>query len=149
MIDKVDFYHGATILKAIEDPRCNCVNSNEIGYLINKNSLVILKYSTKSKTPWQFTFSKNDLDNIVNSYSANINIYVVLICASDGLCALKCQETLKLLNDKPGVICIKRKFNEQYKVYGPGGQLVNKVSFNRWPKLLFEDLETIKCQEND
>lgn len=149
MIDKVDFYHGAVILKALEDDRFNSVKKNEIGYIINDTNLVLIKYTTKSKSPWQFTFSKHDLENIENSFTGTTNICVVLICGSDGFCTLKHVEVFSLLNNKPGVISSKRKFNQQYKVTGPGGHLVNRVSFNRWPSILFENLGTINCKEND
>lgn len=147
MINKGDFYHGATILKAVEDPRNICINFNKIGYIINSTNLAIIKYSTKSKSPWKFTFTNNDLANIVDSYSSTLHIYIILVCASDGFCALKYQETLKLLNEEPGVISVRRKFNEQYSVFGHGRQLENKISLNRWPKILFEPTEEINCKE--
>jgi len=61
MIDKADFYHGAALAMALNDVRCLDVARCPPGYLVNDQVLAIIKYTTKSRSPWQFTFTTEDL----------------------------------------------------------------------------------------
>gem|GEM_PF-4010009 len=88
------------------------------------------------------------MENIINSFSEDINIIYVFICDGDGFCSLKVQELLKLLDNKSGWISIRRRFNEQYLVAGQIGHLNNKVSRNRWPQILYESVEDISLRRD-
>ncbi|OGU81709.1 MAG: hypothetical protein A2W11_12780 [Ignavibacteria bacterium RBG_16_35_7] len=148
MIDKSDYYHGTTILKVLEDNQTHQICFKNNSYLIDSSNLIFLKYTTKSKSPWRFTFSEKEIESIRSSFSDKLNIFFVLICDGDGLCALKCQELLKLLNQKTGWVAVSRKFNKQYSVSGQNGYLEKKIPFGRWPKILFEKEEEINCRRN-
>jgi hypothetical protein len=45
MIEKLEFYHGAAIVRLIEDDRCKTVGKNEYGYLVNGDRSVFIKYN--------------------------------------------------------------------------------------------------------
>jgi hypothetical protein len=64
MIEKLEFYHGAALVRLIEDPRCTRIAKHACGYLVNQNRIVAIKYSTKAHSPWGFTFSQDDLARI-------------------------------------------------------------------------------------
>lgn len=61
MIDKADFYHGAALATALNDARFLDVARWPPGYLANDGVLALIKYTTKGGTPWQFTFSTEDV----------------------------------------------------------------------------------------
>jgi hypothetical protein len=40
MIDKQEFYHGAAILRVVEDSRCQSVNRHNGGFIVNDQAFV-------------------------------------------------------------------------------------------------------------
>lgn len=139
MIDKQEFYWGAAIVRLLEDSKCTSVQKHEYGYVVNSNVFVFLKYSTKARTPWGFSFS-NDEISCLNPISSQYEKTVVgLICGGDGICAMDRLRLITLLAEKAGWISVRRKFNERYGVSGPAGGLDRKVPLQSWPLLVFEE----------
>ena len=139
MLDKANYYHGAAIARLLEDENSFSVRKKGLlGYVVNEKVFVFLKYTTKARTPWRFTFDQEDVDRC---FSMSLNHEAVisgLICGGDGVCALKWQEVKLLLDGKPGWICIKRNHNERYGVTGSADELDRKVAVGRWPTLISE-----------
>lgn len=52
MIEKLEFYHGAALVRLIEDARCEAITKHECGYLVNHSRIIMIKYSTKGHSPW-------------------------------------------------------------------------------------------------
>lgn len=139
MLDKTEFYHGAAIIRLLEDKRCLGVRKKELlGYVVNEKVFVLLKYATKARTPWGFSFDQEDIDRCVRMKNEFPNVAVGLICGGDGTCALSWEEANMLLNGKPGRIAAGRRHNESYAVWGTAGELKRKVAVNRWPSLVFD-----------
>lgn len=138
MIDKQDFYHGAALIPLLKDPRCTQITASNLGYIINDSVLVVLKYSTKSRSPWRFSFSNNEVVLLLQPSTNIKKVSLVFICGGDGICAISLRELQEILGDGDGWISAKRNFREQYEVAGPSGILNFKVSLQRWPSLVFE-----------
>ena len=138
MIDKQEFYWRAAIVRLLEDSRCTNVQKNEYGYVVNSSVFVFLKYSTKARTPWGFTFSNEEIMRLNQISSQYDKIVVGLICGGDGVCAVDWFQLRTLLVDKPGWISARRNFNERYGVTGPAGGLDRKIPLQSWPLLIFE-----------
>ena len=88
MIDKADFYHGAALAKALDDPRCIEVVRCPPGYLVNDTVLALIKYTTKNHSPWQFTFTAEDVARLQHCPDGVDRVILALVCASDGICAI-------------------------------------------------------------
>jgi hypothetical protein len=144
MIDKQEYYHGAAIIRLFEDGRFNTIAKHTLGYIVNSKVLILLKYSTKSRTPWRFTFTLDEMVQIENYIKQNDRIVIALVCGGDGVCAIHAKELFNILGDNPGWISVKRNFNEQYGVAGHYGRLERKISFQRWPSIIFEPVSEIK-----
>lgn len=140
MIDKQEFYHGSAIIRLLEDKRCHSIDKHEFGYIINNDIFVFLKYRTKSRSPWIFNFNNDEISRLNNQVSAFKRIIIVLICGGDGICAILWQDIEKMLGYKEGWITIKRKFSEQYGVYGSESELDGKVSHRQWPLIVFDNI---------
>lgn len=138
MLEKQEFYWGAAIIRLLEDSRCTCLKKEEYGYLVNSTSFVLLKYSTKSRTPWRFIFGEDELARLTDVSNRNSSIVIGLICGGDGVCAIAWTQVLTLLGGKSGWISVRRNFHERYGVAGPKGELDRKVSVRDWPAVLFE-----------
>ena len=147
MLDKQEYYHGAAIIRLLEDARFKTIAKHVLGYVVNGEVIILLKYSTKSRTPWRFTFTLDEMVHVESLIKQNARIVIALVCGGDGICAIHAKELYSILGDNPGWISVKRNFNEQYGVAGPYGQLERKVSFQRWPSIIFAPISEIKYKK--
>jgi hypothetical protein len=135
MIAEYKFYHGAVLAELInlktgplsidelsEDGRlCSYILDGRVGFQI--------KHSTNRLHPWQFTFTKANLVQLLalqQSYSA---VLVVLVCHTDGFVVLTLEEATILLatrESEQAWIRVDRKKNEWYSVNGGVAGLVCK-----------------------
>ena len=138
MLDKAQYYHGAAIMALLEHNQFSVKKMGTLGYVVNDKVFAFLKYTTKNKTPWQFSFDQEDVDRCVKMASSHKALVVGLVCGGDGICALTWDEVKMLLNSKPGRISTKRKHNESYGVVGSQGELKRKIAVGRWPTLVSE-----------
>lgn len=138
-MDKFEYYHGAAVIRLLENEKCKAVKKRGLlGYVVNESIFVFVKYTTKARTPWGFTFDQEDVYRCCKMAEEYDKLYVALVCGGDGVCALKWREAERLLDGKPGRISAGRRHNESYAVKGSEEKLKGKVSVNRWPRLLFE-----------
>ena len=118
MIEKLEFYHGAALVRLIEDPRCETIGKHEFGYRVNQKRFVAIKYSTKALSPWGFTFSKDDITRLQMVEAEFGECLVAFVCGGDGICALSWTIIADLLGNSPaeslrktrlrGVLCRKQ-----------------------------------------
>jgi len=139
MLDKQEFYHGAAIVRLLEDHRYRNLRRQEYYYLVNDRVLVFLKYSTKSRSPWRFNFTEAEFARLNEASSSGGRVVVALVCGGDGVCSLTWRSVEQLLGKAAGRISARRKFNESYGVSGPNGEFQRKVQLQQWPKIVFED----------
>lgn len=142
MLDKSEYYHGAALIRLMEDERCRAVKKRAfLGYVANDEVFVFLKYTTKERSPWGFTFDQEDVDRCFKMASEYQALVLGLICGGDGVCGVSWREANELLGGKAGRIVAGRKHNHSYSVWGTAGELKRKVSVSRWPSLVFESGE--------
>lgn len=142
MIEKLEFYHGAALVRLIEDPRCGTIGKHPYGYLVNQGRIVAIKYSTKANSPWGFTVSADDIGRFNAAKKEFGNCVITFVCGGDGVCALGWLVVARLLGNAPGWISAKRSFAGCYAVSGPAGVLKGKVAMNRWPGIVFDGEES-------
>ncbi|MBX3048887.1 MAG: hypothetical protein KIT46_01135 [Anaerolineales bacterium] len=145
MIDKFEYYHGAALVRVVDDPRCYSIKKRgQQGYLVNDAIFVFLKYSTKSRSPWEFSFDAEDVlhNNLMQEEYGEA--FLGLICGGDGICGLGWSEAKELLGGQAGRIAAGRKHNRSYSVWGTTGEWKRKISLRRWPALLFEPVTGIE-----
>ena len=146
MIDKQEYYHGAAIVRLLDDSRFVTVKKHKLGYIVNDEVVVLVKYSTKNRTPWRFTCTLDEMVGIETLLQRKVKVVIALTCGGDGICAINASELLNVMGDNPGWIAVKRNFNEQYGVSGQYGLLERKIAFQRWPAIVFAPIADIKCK---
>jgi hypothetical protein len=137
MIDQTDFYHGAALAMALNDPRCIDIARWSPGYLVNDSVWVLLKYTTKGRSPWQFTFSTEDVARLQHTPDGADRVVQAFVCGGDGVCTISAESALELLGNAAGAISVRRKFHAWYGVGGPAGSLERKIAPKQWPEILF------------
>ncbi|MCF8470237.1 MAG: hypothetical protein K9G48_11305 [Reyranella sp.] len=149
MLDKSTYYHGAAIIPILEDARCRSIRKREyLGYVVNEEVFVFLKYTTKSGTPWRFTFDQEDINRAEKMSREYRHLVFGFVCGGDGVCGVDGPQCRHVLGTKPAWIAAARRHNQRYEVWGTEGALPRKVSLNRWPSLIFEQ-EAIRKTNGD
>lgn len=139
MIDKQAYYHGAAVITLLEDARCKALHKKGLlGYVVNDGVFLFIKYTTKSRTPWRFTFDQEDVDRANRMAQEYGTVLIPMVCAGDGVCVITWDEGVLLLGNVPGFIAVARKHHEQYAVWGAYEDMKGKVSLSRWPSLAFD-----------
>lgn len=139
MLDKSAYYHGAAVIPVLEHKHCRAIRKlGQLGYLVNDTAFVFLKYTTKVRSPWRFTFDQEDVDRASNMNLQYAKVVLGFVCGGDGVCGVEWPKVRDLLGAKPGWIAAARKHNKRYEVWGPESELDRKVPPSRWPGLIFE-----------
>jgi hypothetical protein len=139
MIDKQEFYHGAALVRLLSHPLCRSVKKAGGGYIVNENVYLLIKYTTKHRSPWRFTFSQEDIRLVMTNLASPRRVVIVFVNGGDGISALTGLELSHILGDIPGWASMSRRFNKQYAVAGSKNLLQKKCSLSRWPDLVFDD----------
>jgi hypothetical protein len=136
-IKKKEFYEGAALLILASCGEDVCVRYESPFYVLNNNSYIYLKYSTKGRSPWGFTFTHIEQASLRDK-STNSKVVIGLICGMDGIAALHYSEYQRIAAMRTATIHIScyRLHGEHYEVNGPDGTLGNKVAPSNWRNIL-------------
>lgn len=132
MIDKLHYYHGAAIVSLLENENFSVSRKGLLGYVVNNKVFIFVKYTTKSRSPWRFSFDQEDIDRCSKMAAEYNSVVIGLVCGGDGICAINWSEAQMLLGVKPGWISTKRKHNESYGVAGSASKFKGKIPIGRW-----------------
>lgn len=142
MIDKYEFYHGAAIVRLLQDERCAALcRKGLLGYVLNNSVFLFIKYTTKARSPWRFSFDKEDIERADKMALEHERVVFPFVCGGDGICALDWSEARRLLDGNPGWIAVARKHNGQYAVWGSVDEHERRISKKRWPEIGFEAMQ--------
>ena len=137
VIDKQAYYRGAAIFHLVDDERMETVVRVRPGFLINDEVFVLIKYTAKLSTPWQFTFSPTERDSIDKQHRDYL-VVLALVCGDDGICAVRWDDVASIVDNPATWIAVHRKVNKRYKITGNGGEMQGRVPRNHWPGVVFD-----------
>ena len=82
-IKKQEFYEGAALHLLARNGSIKSIRYNPPLFLVNDEILLLLKYSTKGRSPWGFTFN-TDEQRLLEGVSEK-KIVIGLVCGADGV----------------------------------------------------------------
>src|SRR5688572_14790098 len=88
-IKKQDFYEGAALYQLARRGVIASVKYVTPLFVLNGTLQVLLKYSTKKRSPWGFTFGVEE-QALLESGPNEGQLVVALVCGADGIAALTC-----------------------------------------------------------
>lgn len=144
MIHEFEFYHGAVLTKLASQSshvKIGGYGDSRAAYIINDSIGLYIKHSTNRLTPWSFSFSReqqNELRNMSQVYDGRL--FLALVCGKDGIACLSFSELKLVLDDDHGDhewIRISRRPREKYAVKGSDGSLKFKVAYTDFPEKIF------------
>ncbi len=136
-IKKQEFYEGAALHQLSRSGGIRGLRYEPPFFILNNLLSVCLKYSTKGRSPWGFTFTPDE-QSLLRNRAKRRDLIIGLICGPDGIAAISYEDYRKiapLRNYSIPVSCY-RKHGEHYGVFGPDGELERKIPPSLWQRIL-------------
>jgi hypothetical protein len=123
-IKKQEFYEGAALHIVARTGGGACLRYEPPFFLLNDRLVALLKYSTKGRSPWGFTFT-SDEQALLRKRAAKQDLVIGLICGADGVAAVPYESYIAIAGNPQNTIHIAcyRDHGEHYQVNGPNGLL--------------------------
>ena len=136
-IKKQEFYEGAALHLLARTGAVTNIRYQPPFFIVNNQISALLKYSTRGRSPWGFTFVPDE-QILLQECAQELKIIIGLICGSDGVAAIDYDAYLKVAAPRKSAIHIAcyRKYGEYYEVNGPDGTLDRKVAPSNWQRIL-------------
>ena len=136
-IRKQEFYEGAALHVLAKSGLIRRVAHEPPLFIFNESISVLIKYSTRGRSPGGFTFT-TDEQLVIRCRSTPHNFIIALACGSDGIAAIPATdyEAIALPRENAIHIACYRDFGQQYSVKGPDGTLGYKVPPSAWERIL-------------
>lgn len=135
MIAEYKFYHGVVLAELINH-MVGPLSVDELveegrlsSYILDNCMGLQIKHCTNRLHPWQFTFTKQNLLQLLALQERFGTVFVVFVCHEDGMVTLTLKEVTGILTSgesEQAWIRVDRKRNEWYSVSGGAAVLPNK-----------------------
>ena len=135
-IKKQEFYEGAALHLLARNGSIKSIRYDPPVFLVNDDVILLLKYSTKGRSPWGFTFT-TDEQRLLDGVSEK-KIVIGLVCGADGVASFSYNQYKNIAVARHSSIHIAcyRGHGEHYEVSGPDGKLSYKIPPSNWQKIL-------------
>jgi hypothetical protein len=136
-IKKQEFYEGAALHLLARGGRIESIRYEAPFFLLNDSLSVLIKYSTKGRSPWGFTFTADE-QVLLKTRASLIKMAIGLVCGADGVAAFSYQSYLSVAAPRTAAVHLAcyRQHGEHYEVSGPDGTLQRKVAPSSWQRIL-------------
>ncbi|MBL1255428.1 hypothetical protein [Methylocystis sp. Sn-Cys] len=135
MIADYRFYHGV-VLAELVNLKAGAIAIDVISedgrfssYVLDGEIGLQIKHCANRLHPWQFTFTKANLVDLLALQQAYKCVFVVLVCHTDGIVTLSLDEATGILaggESEQAWIRVDRRRNEWYSVTGGAAELIGK-----------------------
>ncbi len=138
-IRKQEFYEGAALHLIARTGQIAGIRYDAPFFLFNDRLSVLLKYTTKGRSPWPFTFTADE-QIFLETRASKFKTAIALICGADGVAAFSYESYASVASRREGAIHIAcyRQHGGHYEVIGPDGTLNKKVAPSNWQRILEE-----------
>jgi hypothetical protein len=136
-IKKQEFYEGAALHVLARSGGIRSVRYEAPFFLLNDRLFVLLKYSTKGRSPWGFTFTQDE-QIALGTRATRSSVVIGLICGSDGIAAFSYDSYRTIAAPRKSAVHIAcyRQHGKHYDVNGPDGPLDERIAPSVWRQLL-------------
>lgn len=136
-IRKQEFYEGAALHQLARTGLITQISYDPPFFTMNRKLIVLLKYSTKVRSPWGFTFMRDE-QLLLEKKSAESSAVVGLVCGSDGIACFdyKAFQSIADPSKRAFHVSCYRRLGEYYEVNGPLKSLDFKIAPSNWKRIL-------------
>ena len=136
-IKKQEFYEGAALHLLARTGAITAIKYEPPLFVVNNRLLLLLKYSTRGRSPWGFTFMPSE-QVLLEAKCLERDIVIGLVCGADGVASFPYSAYLKVASPRRVAIHVAcyRSHRGHYEVSGPDGTLDRKVAPADWQRIL-------------
>jgi len=136
-IQKLEFYEGAALYRLIRSLGEVRVRVDGGMVILDECLGVFLKYCTRTRSPWSFTFSTTERSTLAY-HALSMPVVVGLVCGADGVATLQHKDYVAVAGNGASQIALfcSRRYDEHYAIGGPAGKLSRKIAPSAWNRLL-------------
>ena len=136
-IKKQEFYEGAALHVLARAGSLSSVRYRPPLFHLNERLFVLLKYSTKGRSPWAFTFTPEEQALLPRLPNAEETV-IGLVCGSDGIVAITYSMFLLIASRRSTALHVGcfRDHGKHYELRGPDGRLPTKIAPSAWRTIL-------------
>jgi hypothetical protein len=141
-IKKQEFYEGAALHLIVRSGQVKSIRYDPPFFFLNERLTVLLKYSTKIRSPWGFTFTEDEQKQL--QFRAERQATMIgLVCGSDGIASLTYESYSSIASPRANSLYVScfRDHGEHYEISGPDGPLRRKVAPSSWQRILEDGAE--------
>ena len=126
-IKKQEFYEGAALHLLARSGKITSICYKPPFFILNDRVIALLKYSTRVRSPWGFTFMPYE-QKMLQERAAQFKTVIALVCGADGVAAFTYQSYASVAFPRQSAIHIAcyRSHGEHYEVNGPDGKPFGK-----------------------
>ena len=136
-LKKQEFYEGAALHLLVRSGRLVGLRYEDPFFVVNGRVACYLKYCTRNRSPWAFTFTPAE-QAMLDASPTDPPIVLGLVCGADGVAAVSYQAYRDIA--VPSKVSIRvachRQHREHYGVSGPDGCLSEKIAPADWLGIL-------------
>jgi hypothetical protein len=135
MIPEYKLYQGAVLAELVDvmGAPVQIEELSEAGrlasYVLNGRVGLHVKHSAQRLHPWPFTFTKQNLADILALAARCRQAFIVLVCHTDGMVTITVQELMQVLQVVPSEqawLRVDRRKRKLYVIAGGKGELATK-----------------------
>jgi hypothetical protein len=136
-IRKQEFYEGAALHILARSGMVTTLKYEPPFFTVNNEISVCLKYSTKGRSPWGFTFTQDER-RLLSERARRSHLIIGLVCGADGVAAITYDDYRVIAGRRRSAIHIAcyRDHGKHYGVFGPIGELNRKIAPSVWQRIL-------------
>lgn len=136
-IRKQEFYEGAALHILARSGAVTSLVVDPPFVRLNSAVAALLKYSTRGRSPWGFTFTPDE-QSLLQSEAIERRTILGLVCGSDGVVGLEYSSFTQIASVRQVALRVScfRLHGEHYEVSGPDGVLGRKVAPSAWSRIL-------------
>jgi hypothetical protein len=140
-VNEMDTYHGLALMQIIKSDDFTSINRFDTtvrsAYIINHNTGLYVKYSTREQSPWRFSFSADEWQRLTSLVSRYPRTFIVFVCGLDEFCVLDWDQLNSVVN-QPGWVEVSRERSMYFRVRGSLGWLGGTVPPSAFPRVVLE-----------
>jgi uncharacterized protein YjhX (UPF0386 family) len=136
-LKKQEFYEGAALHVLARTGQIAAMRYDNPFFVVNHRVWLLIKYSTRGRSPWGFTFTIDEQRRI-NVVAQTQNVCLGLICGHDGIATLSHSDYALIADQqgKPFRIACFRDHGQHYEISGPTGRTPKKIAPSAWSHIL-------------
>ena len=136
-IQKQEFYEGAALYQLARNGGITDIRYEHPFFVVNRGVPFLLKYSTKGRSPWGFTFTPGE-QGLLEERASRAGLIIGLICGSDGIAGITYDAYREIAKPRKSSVHIAcyRQHGKHYSIVGPDGEIDRKIPPSLWQRIL-------------